>query len=1051
MVAPRFAKLFAVAASAAFVCSMAGMPAYALTDTNLDEWTTGTSTGVSATPVSTDESSSLQNQPSADDAESMPDNPTKDLPQTVSEAVPDDATVVSEELAVTDAGEVMDLETGDTVTDPQIVGTVDKPADPLAKTDGESFIPVEVAEVKEAMGDDTAVPESDDAVDTAETEGDGDVAEPQRDTADEGATGAVVRPAALQNNSYGAHWGTYNGTPAFFESDGTLFAQQAKGVIDVSEWQGQIDWQKAKNDGVEGAIIRISYSWGNGFDKQAVRNISECKRLGIPFGIYSYSYAYDSTTAAYEGSDMVNLLRQAGVQPGDLSYPVFYDLEKWTWTGHTPPTSPSVYDGIVNAWYAKLQAAGYNNLSVYSYTNYLDTALNSANIRNKTRWVASYGARTNFPFATNDRGWQYTSQGSVAGIQGSVDLNAFGNKTYKASHDVTSMTRIEIPNGTYYINAYAKDSSSLEIAGGGTQNGVKTQLYGYNKSGAQRFSFTKQSDGSYVITNVNSGKALDVLNAMPGNSAVVQQYELNGSAAQRWFIRDANPGYYLQSALGNWVLDLAGAATANGTAIALYEPNGTNAQRFLLSSVNAGIPVNTTVKIASAINSNLVMDIAGGATGNNVAVQLYGWNDTDAQKYRFAEVGNGVYQITNVKSGRLVEIAGGATGNGGTIQQYAANGTQAQRWVVMKYGSNVALLNSKANRAIDVPAANAANSAKLQSYASNGTNAQQWTISKAPTMREYLDDLASKHRGDLSDGTYVVESALQSGKVMDVSGGSTADYGNVQLYTDNGTDAQVWKVSHDGKGYVTFTNANSGKVLDVNGASTASGTNVQQFALNGSWAQKWIAVRGSGGSYTIYSALTKNLVLDVYAALTANGANIQTYTANGTKAQQWRMTKTQTLRARLNSMASSHRNDLKDGTYTFGSANKRSMMLDVSGGSSANGANVQLYQSNGTNAQRWRVTHDSKGYVTLTNVGSGKVLDVNGASTADGANVQQYASNGTWAQKWITIKNADGSYTFYSGLHDRKVLDVYGGATSNGANVQLYAGNGTKAQRWFVS
>ena len=430
MVAPRFAKLFAVAVSAALVCSMAGVPAYALTDTNLDEMA-GASAGVSAiTPTSTDESSSLQNQPSADDAESMPDNPTKDLPQTVSEAVPDDATVVSEELAVTDAGEVMDLETGDTVTDPQLVGTVDKPADPLAKTDGESFIPVEVAEVKEAMGDAVTEVESDDVADTEDAENDGDVAESQQDTADDGAAGAVVRPAALQNNSYGAYWGTYNGTPAFFEADGTLFVQQAKGVIDVSEWQGQIDWQKAKNDGVEGAIIRISYGWGNGFDKQALRNISECKRLGIPFGIYSYSYAYDSTTAAYEGDDMVSLLRQAGVQPGDLSYPVFYDLEKWTWTGHTPPTSPSVYDGIVNAWYAKLQAAGYNNLSVYSYTNYLDTALNSANIRNKTRWVASYGARTNFPLATNDRGWQYTSQGSVAGIQGSVDLNAFGNKTY---------------------------------------------------------------------------------------------------------------------------------------------------------------------------------------------------------------------------------------------------------------------------------------------------------------------------------------------------------------------------------------------------------------------------------------------------------------------------------------------------------------------------------------------------------------------------------------------------------------------------------------------
>ena len=195
MVAPRFAKLFAVAVSTAFVCSVAGMPAYALPDTNLDG-TTGASPGTSAiTPMSTDESSSMQNQPSADYPESMPDNPTMDLPQTVSEEIPDDATVVSEELAVTDDGEVMDLETGDTVTDPQLVGTVDKPADPLAKSDGESFIPVEVAEVKEAMGDTATEAESDDA---ADMEDDDDVAESQQDAADEGAAGAVVRPAALQ-------------------------------------------------------------------------------------------------------------------------------------------------------------------------------------------------------------------------------------------------------------------------------------------------------------------------------------------------------------------------------------------------------------------------------------------------------------------------------------------------------------------------------------------------------------------------------------------------------------------------------------------------------------------------------------------------------------------------------------------------------------------------------------------------------------------------------------------------------------------------------------
>ncbi len=72
------------------------------------------------------------------------------------------------------------------------------------------------------------------------------------------------------------------------------------------------------------------------------------------------------------------------------------------------------------------------------------------------------------------------------------------------------------------------------------------------------------------------------------------------------------------------------------------------------------------------------------------------------------------------------------------------------------------------------------------------------------------------------------------------------------------------------------------------------------------------------------------------------------------------------------------------------------------------------------------MTHDSNGYVTLTSVNSGKVLDVNGGVSANGTNVQQYDSNGTYAQKWIAVKNSDGSYTFQSALAENKVLDVSG-------------------------
>lgn len=438
-----------IVASVAMLGALYVAPANALTDTNLD--------GANEANTTAGTSSQLKTQAIKDDTstDAMPDNPNAALPNQVSPDIPDDATVVSEDHAVTENGELKEITTGETVTDPEIVGTQDSQPDPLAKTDGESFIPVQADEVKQkvaANGGDVNVGAADaqsdsagqsDSADTSGSDEAIDSATATNGTA-KATTKGSVKLAALQNNQWGAHWGTYNGTPAFFSAKNELFVQQAKGVIDVSSWQHTIDWQAVKNAGVEGAIIRLSYGWGNGFDAQALRNINECKRLGIPFGIYIYSYAYDANTGAAEGSDVVSLLRKAGVNPGDLSYPVYYDLEKWTWTGHTPPTNPSTYDSIVNAWYGKLKSAGYNNLSVYSYTSYLDSELNSSNIHAKTRWVAQYGATMGYTaFPTNDRGWQYTSSGSVNGINGTVDLNAFGSEEFVSTLQMPWVIREE--------------------------------------------------------------------------------------------------------------------------------------------------------------------------------------------------------------------------------------------------------------------------------------------------------------------------------------------------------------------------------------------------------------------------------------------------------------------------------------------------------------------------------------------------------------------------------------------------------------------------------
>lgn len=405
MVSPHHVVKIVTALSAvALAASVAVAPAYALQDIAIEDAVaqSGSVTADNGVVMQSDDQSDDQtgDQQSQD---SMPDNPNAKLPDNVSDEISDDATVISEDLAATPEGEVKNIETGEIVTDPTLVGTKDQQPDPLAKTNGESFIPVSAEDVKNAVAD------------------------------------ANVQLSKFESNEYGAHWGTYNNSKAFFDYQNNLFVQQAKGVIDVSGWQGDIEWAKAKADGVEGVIIRLGYGEGNNADKKAQRNISECKRLGIPFGIYWYSYADTPSIAKEEGADVVAKLKQFGVNASDLAYPVYYDLEKWTWEGHQPPTDPNVYNNIVNNWYSALQSAGYKNLGVYSYTSYLQGPLKHADIYAKTTWVAQYGARMGFDsFPTNSRGWQYTSSGKVDGISGNVDMNAFGNKEYvNGGHWVT--------------------------------------------------------------------------------------------------------------------------------------------------------------------------------------------------------------------------------------------------------------------------------------------------------------------------------------------------------------------------------------------------------------------------------------------------------------------------------------------------------------------------------------------------------------------------------------------------------------------------------------
>ena len=304
------------------------------------------------------------------------------------------------------------------------------------------------------------------------------------------------------------------------------------------------------------------------------------------------------------------------------------------------------------------------------------------------------------------------------------------------------------------------------------------------------------------------------------------------------------------------------------------------------------------------------------------------------------------------------------------------------------------------------------------------------------------ESLATENTKTIEEGTYVIKSAINDKFVLDIEDASKANGANLQIYQSNGTNAQKFKVKYLNNGYYTIESVNSGKVLDVDDAKKTQGTNVQQYDSNNTDAQKWTIKKNSDGTYSLVSKCN-NLYMDVKDGIASNSRNVQVYGGNGTKAQKFKFEKV----ADSINYSEKAEKTISDGTYTIKSAINDKFVLDIDNASKSNGANVQIYQSNGTNAQKFKVKYLNNGYYTIESVNSGKVLDVDNAGKNQGTNVQQYGANNTDAQKWIIAKNTDGTYSIVSKCNNL-YLDVKDGIASSGKNIQVYGRNGTRAQKF---
>lgn len=618
---------------------------------------------------------------------------------------------------------------------------------------------------------------------------------------------------------------------------------------------------------------------------------------------------------------------------------------------------------------------------------------------------------------------QETKQKKAEEDKQNEEMNAKARSVTKANE-----TTARLEDGTYTIHSKLNHKRVFQVEDNATVNGKKIKLANQlSISMSQNVIVKYLNNGYYSLTFENSKKVLDVPGASKAKGTTLQQFSSNHSAAQQWMLKDAGNGYYfIISRCNGLYVDIPAGKAAIGTKIQLYTGNHTDAQKFKFEKVKE-IKAEKTIEegmyyISSALSDSKVLTVAGGKTSNLANVQI----ESKAKQYQKFQISYHsnlkAYTITAFHSDKVLDVYGAETKNGTNVQQCQSNKTKAQQWIIQETGDGYYSIISKCNYLfLDLQGASTKNGTNIQVYEPNGTKAQKFKFQK----------INSNTCGKvLENGIYKISSALNSKKALDVSGGSTSNGANLQIWSSDNVQQQKFQITYNSNGkYYEIKALHSNKVLDVAANGKTDGTNVWQYAGNNSNAQKWI-LKDAGNGYFYIIAAYSGLYLDVAAANTANGTNVQVYTGNGTRAQKFKFNKIKMV---------------DNGNYQIVMRQNNNKALDISGGSYDDNGNLQIWDKVNVSQQIFNIRAIDNTYYKIIAKHSKKVLTVNSNN-----NVVQATDKNTENQKWSFESLGNGYYRIKSKVNGL-YLDVVNNGTQNGTNVQTYKGNGAVAQQFRLN
>ena len=420
--------------------------------------------------------------------------------------------------------------------------------------------------------------------------------------------------------------------------------------------------------------------------------------------------------------------------------------------------------------------------------------------------------------------------------------------------------------------------------------------------------------------------------------------------------------------------------------------------------------------IRSAAASQYVLDVQGGATEIRTNIQLHKYNDTNAEKWFVLTNRDGSYTFISASAGQAVDLADSYAADGSNLQIYTANFEASQRWILRDAGSgSYFICHAQSGLPVTIAGgyANGTNIALGSSY----TDACRFTFEKLTPE-------------DLS-GTWLLQCAEDSALTAGITGGE------LRLTKKTGADTQRFSVSLQSNGYYTITALSDNRRLALD-PSAKAGRGIRLVSGTTDDYQYWRLVRSEDGTVIIFSKAAPHVCLQISGALT-EGSLFESGNFDKTAGQTLRFVDPD--------------KGTFSGSFVVRSAKYPDRVLDIASGSLDDGANVQSYNNNWTEAQVYEFrkalkTDDTVYYIISRK--SGKALACDGTPAND-VNVIQTTLTGADNQKWVITGEADGTVSISPYSNTALALDIAGGSLDYRVNVRVHKANKTAAQKWYLS